>query len=181
MANEKINGNITPVDRTDIAITYTSSNQTEYPVVYGDDVWGIVKDNTKLNLLIQRVLGEGATGTYTLNDLLELIARDIQNDKDQCISPEIVSGMTNGVGVKITVLDGDVTKVEVINDMLGAPYDNLDDNTILGLKNAILTLIGDGEDVPTISGLESEIEELKNCICCIRPIPTNKILDMFCN
>ena len=181
MAIEKKNNSTEPVERTGIGFTYTSSNQAEYPVVYGDDVWAIVKDNTRLNTLVSRVLGDGATGTYTLDDILELIAKDIQNDRDACISPEIVSGMTDGIGVKLTVLDGDVTKVEVVNHLVGTEHDNLDDNTILGLKNAILMLLGDGEEIPTITGLENEIENLKDCICCIRPIPTGKILDMFCN
>jgi hypothetical protein len=150
MSINKKSSSVVPVPRDGLGFTLTSANQDVYPIVYTDDVWSIVKEGTKISIVVGEVSAEdggigtfsGETGTYTLFDLIEAVSdyavqtavdldlavrsggtiETMVNEKIGSLDAR-VSGSTKGFSVEIEQVDGLITRVSLEVPNLAEMYD----------------------------------------------------------
>ena len=129
MALQKKNDNITPVGRTGFPLVLTSSNQDGYPIVYGEDVWTIVKNSTEIGKVVSAATSSSNyQGTYTTDEVLEAIAKELVyaltnigpgGSVEQQIEDAInaldstKTGSSNGFSVTATQTNGIITSITV--------------------------------------------------------------------
>lgn len=132
MAINKKSDSVVEVNREGLGFTLTSANQNAYPVVYTDDVWTIVANNTEISKVVGLLSGCGVLGTYTTKDVLEAIATvlvETRADLDTALNgaetvSEIVnaalaklnatkSSTSNGITISVTQENGLITSVSI--------------------------------------------------------------------
>ena len=168
------NTSTTPVNRDGLAITLTSSNDDKYPVVYNDDVWGIVATGTSIGKVVSASTQQASyAGTYTEGDIIEAVANKIIDIEDnihdiigsggtvqQQIKAEIgklnanKTSENNGVTVSLTQASGVVTNVSVSSTLIGSASDTTDKNTINAAKNLAKEALSKYDSIGSITNAE---------------------------
>lgn len=72
-----INDNTTKVNRSGLSFTLESANKQKYPIIYSDDSWDIIKNESEMNNLFKNV------GSFTQHEINDLLAKylNIANNK----------------------------------------------------------------------------------------------------
>ena len=172
------------VPREGFGLTLTSANQSAYPVLYTDDVWEIVANNTEISKVVSAVTGSVMNGTYAEKDIIEAIAtvlvktkktiddalsgsgsiEDLINEALRKLDAE-VSGTDNGVSVKVKQVDGVITEVVVTAPDNSAKYDPK------GAAAAVLGTPSDTSGNKTVYGAFAAVKDAKDAL-------NNKIDDL---